>query len=155
MTINYKQEDLFKVESYYAHCISRDFKMMKGIALQFNHKFDMKNKLKELVKVQPEQFNSKCILRDYTFNLITKNYYYQKPNLDSLKISLEQLKEQLVNMNINYIRIPLIGCGLDKLSWKDVEKLLHQIFDDTPIIFDVCYLEKEKWKVRDFVGSKN
>lgn len=151
MKINYKQEDLFLVDSYYAHCISRDYKMMKGIALQFNHRFKMKTKLKELVKEQPEYFNSKCILLDKTFNLITKNYYYQKPTLDSLKISLEQMKLQL--KEINYIRIPLIGCGLDKLIWKDVEKLLHEVFDDTDVVFDVCYLEKEKWKVRDFIGN--
>ncbi len=151
MKINYKQEDLFLVDSYYAHCISRDYKMMKGIALQFNHRFNMKTKLKDLVKEQPEQFNSKCILIDKTFNLITKNYYYQKPTIDSLKISLKQMKDQL--NGINYIRIPLIGCGLDKLTWKEVEKALHEIFDDLDIVFDVCYLEKEKWKVRDFIGK--
>ena len=45
----YKEEyrDLFTVpEDYYlAHCISADFGMGKGIVVEFNKQFDMKNKL--------------------------------------------------------------------------------------------------------------
>lgn len=149
MTINYKQEDLFAINSVYAHCISRDYKMMKGIALQFNHKFDMKNKLKKLALEDPSVKEMKSVPVDGIFNLITKNYYYQKPTIESLKISLLQMKEQLGDTK--YIRMPLIGCGLDKLVWKDVEKTLREVFGDLDLTIDVCYLEKERWKVRDFI----
>lgn len=47
--MTYKEEikDLFSVSDdyYLAHCISADFGMGKGIVVEFNKKFDMKNKL--------------------------------------------------------------------------------------------------------------
>ena len=48
----YKEEvkDLFTVpEDYYlAHCISADFGMGKGIVVEFNKRFDMKNNIKKI-----------------------------------------------------------------------------------------------------------
>ena len=48
----YKEEarDLFSVPDDYAlaHCISADFGMGKGIVLEFNKRFDMKRKLRNL-----------------------------------------------------------------------------------------------------------
>lgn len=46
----YREEikDLFSIsdEYYLAHCISADFGMGKGIAIEFNNRFNMKRKLK-------------------------------------------------------------------------------------------------------------
>ena len=43
-----KQQDLFTVpdEYYLAHCISADFAMGAGIAVQFNRQFAMRDKLR-------------------------------------------------------------------------------------------------------------
>ncbi len=48
MEFREEKRDLFSVpEDYYlAHCISADFAMGKGIVVEFNRRFDMKNKLK-------------------------------------------------------------------------------------------------------------
>ena len=47
--MQYREEvrDLFSVSDdyYLAHCISADFGMGKGIVVEFNKRFDMKNKL--------------------------------------------------------------------------------------------------------------
>lgn len=47
--MNYREEvrDLFSVPDDYfpAHCISADFEMGKGIAVEFKRRFDMKRKL--------------------------------------------------------------------------------------------------------------
>ena len=47
----YKEEirDLFSVSEDYAlaHCISADFAMGKGIVVEFNKRFDMKNRLRQ------------------------------------------------------------------------------------------------------------
>ena len=49
----YKEEvrDLFSVpdDYYFAQCISADFTMGKGIAVEFNKRFDMKNKLRKKI----------------------------------------------------------------------------------------------------------
>lgn len=84
----YKEEvrDLFFVpEDYYlAHCISADFGMGKGIVVQFNKRFNMKQKITELY---PDGFRDLdgyyepigCVLIDRIFNLITKKRYFDKP----------------------------------------------------------------------------
>lgn len=48
MEFREEKRDLFSVpdDYYLAHCISADFAMGKGIAVEFNRRFDMKNKLK-------------------------------------------------------------------------------------------------------------
>ena len=47
----YREEvrDLFSVSDdyYLAHCISEDFALGAGIAVEFNNRFDMRKKLKE------------------------------------------------------------------------------------------------------------
>ena len=48
MELREEKRDLFSVpdDYYLAHCISADFAMGKGIVVEFNRRFDMKNKLK-------------------------------------------------------------------------------------------------------------
>lgn len=40
--------------------------------------------------------------------------------------------------------MPRIGCGLDKLKWTDVSKLLDEIFVNNGIDVTVYYLEAKK-----------
>lgn len=49
MTFTEKNMDLFSVPNdyYLAHCISADFALGAGIAVEFNKRFDMRRKLKE------------------------------------------------------------------------------------------------------------
>ena len=72
MTYKEENRDLFSVteDYYFVHCISADFALGKGIALQFKKSFDMKNKLKESGK------SGKCILIDRVFNLVTQKTSY-------------------------------------------------------------------------------
>ena len=34
--------------------------------------------------------------------------------------------------------MPIIGCGLDKLQWDKVSKIIKEIFEDTDIEILVC-----------------
>ena len=63
MIFTEKKRDLFSVpeDYFFVHCVSADFALGKGIALEFKKRFDMKNKLKEL-----EKTDSKCILIGYS-----------------------------------------------------------------------------------------
>ena len=147
--MQYREEvrDLFSVpdDYYLAHCISADFGMGKGIAVEFNKKFDMKRKLQSKY---PDYINSwqlylvgDCLLEGKVLNLVTKERYFHKPTYFSLKIALEICVLVCGEFNIKKIAMPLIGSGLDKLQWSKVTKIIQEVFEDTDIEILVCKLK--------------
>lgn len=85
---------------------------------------------------------------DNVLNLVTKSKYWQKPAYDSLRESLEYLHSIIVYPTkypngvicVKTLVMPRIGCGLDKLQWKNVKKMIKEIFEDTDITIEVYYL---------------
>lgn len=136
------QDDVFNhKDCYYAHCISRDYALGAGIAVEFDKRYDMRNRLLKLAEEKPETLDEKCIEVENVFNLITKEKYWQKPSYKSLEESLLEMKEKLSkNKNIKKLVMPKIGCGLDRLSWDKVEPMVQEIFKDLDIEIVVCYL---------------
>lgn len=136
------QDDVFNhKDCYYAHCISRDYALGAGIAVEFDKRYDMRNRLLKLAEEKPETLDEKCIEVENVFNLITKEKYWQKPSYKSLEESLLEMKEKLSkNKNIKKLVMPKIGCGLDRLSWDKVEPMIQEIFKDLDIEIIVCYL---------------
>lgn len=136
------QDDVFNhKDCYYAHCISRDYALGAGIAVEFDKRYDMRNRLLKLAEEKPETLDEKCIEVENVFNLITKEKYWQKPSYKSLEESLLEMKEKLSkNKKIKKLVIPKIGCGLDRLSWDKVEPMVQEIFKDLDIEIVVCYL---------------
>lgn len=136
------QDDVFNhKDCYYAHCISRDYALGAGIAVEFDKRYDMRNRLLKLAEEKPETLDEKCIEVENVFNLITKEKYWQKPSYKSLEESLLEMKKKLSkNKNIKKLVIPKIGCGLDRLSWGKVEPMVQEIFKDLDIEIVVCYL---------------
>jgi hypothetical protein len=108
MIIKEEKRDLFSVDDdyYFAHCISADFGMGAGIAVEFNKRFDMKNKLTKKYKKDLSQyintngFLAQCILEGRTLNLITKEKVWHKPNYDTLTTSLWQMKRRIIENKI-------------------------------------------------------
>lgn len=145
----YKEEirDLFSVpEDYYlAHCISADFGMGKGIVVEFNKRFDMKNKLRFKYSDYLDVYNrhrigGDCILEDRILNLVTKERYFHKPTIITMRIALQKMKKICMENNITKVAMPTIGAGLDRLAWIAVSDQIHMIFDDTDIEVLVCKL---------------
>ena len=136
------QDDVFNhKDCYYAHCISRDYALGAGIAVEFDKRYDMRNRLLKLAEEKPETLDEKCIEVENVFNLITKEKYWQKPSYKSLEESLLEMKKKLSkNKNIKKLVMPKIGCGLDRLSWGKVEPMVQEIFKDLDIEIVVCYL---------------
>lgn len=136
------QDDVFNhKDCYYAHCISRDYALGAGIAVEFDKRYDMRNRLLKLAEEKPETLDEKCIEVENVFNLITKEKYWQKPSYKSLEESLLEMKEKLSkNKNIKKLVMPKIGCGLDRLSWDKVEPMVQEIFKNLDIEIVVCYL---------------
>lgn len=130
---------------YFAHCISADFGMGKGIVIEFNKRFNMKQKLQE---ANPNYLSywkrygliADCIKVDKVFNLITKERYFHKPTYYSIRYSLCKMRDIAIKNNITKIAMPKIGCGLDGLQFDKVEKIIKGVFKDTDIEIFVCYL---------------
>lgn len=140
--------NLFNVPNgyYFAHCISADFRMGAGIAVEFVNRFDMRRILhSKYPRYLDCYINNKligdCILDGKVLNLITKERYYHKPTYNSLKLALMHMKKLCIDNGIKYVAMPKIGCGLDKLEWSIVTKIIQDIFEDTDITIAVCYIK--------------
>ena len=145
--MNFKEEtrDLFTVpQGYYlAHCISGDYSLGAGIAAQFVDVYNMRYKLHRNYPIPDgEKFANvgEALLIDNVFNLVTKDRVYHKPTYDTLIKTLEDMKEQCENLDIDKIAIPRIGCGLDGLSWDTVEEIIKEVFEDTDMEILICTL---------------
>lgn len=137
--------DLFSVGNDYhlAHCISSDFAMGAGIVLEFNRRFNMKNILRNKYYNYVGYWdfsNNKgfCIKEGRVLNLITKRLYWQKPTITTLTNALIEMRKECINNGIKKIAMPLIGCGLDRLSWNDVSNAIKTVFNNTDIEILVC-----------------
>lgn len=142
----YKEEkrNLFSVDdSYYiAHCISADFALGAGIAVEFNKRFDMKNILKSkypnfLHDYITYNYNGMALIEGRVINLITKERYYNKPTYQSLTEALTVAKYRIPS-TCKKIAMPLIGCGLDRLQWNRVSAIIKEVFADEDIEILVC-----------------
>ena len=115
MTITEIRKDLFDIsnnEYYYVHCISSDYALGAGIAKIFRDRFNMRKKLENSFPNHPLH---KALLCDKTFNLVTKERYWQKPTYVTLQKTLNDLKTQCEKYNIKKLAMPKIGCVLDRL----------------------------------------
>jgi len=135
----FKEErcNLFEVdEKYYlAHCISSDCAMGAGIAVDFQNKFKLRNKLLQHYIEHPM-----CIQIGRVFNLITKAKYWHKPTYNSLEDAVLMMKELALNEEVKFIAMPKIGCGLDRLQWGKTKEIIKNVFEDTNIEILVCHL---------------
>ena len=143
----YKEEnrDLFSVPNdyYLAHCISADFALGKGIAVEFNKRFDMKQKLEDkygdfIEYMHLFKIKGDCILIEDVFNLVTKERYFQKPTYKSIKETLIKMRTICIKNDIYKIAMPKIGCGLDKLEWSKVSEIIKEVFKNTDVEILVC-----------------
>ena len=140
----------------YCHCIANDGKYGAGIAPIFIDKeFKSREAVLEQLKSNPWNGKGWCAtkLNELEFSqrileahLITKEKTNGKPTYKTLKESLESLIEKMKNLgmfeyeDVVVIRMPKIGCGLDKLDWEKVSKIIKKVFKDTPVGIQVYYL---------------
>lgn len=140
------KRDLFSMPNgpyFLAQCISADFGMGKGIAVQFNKYFDMKNRIRKehpdyLKKWEDEGKTGDCIRIGSVLNLITKKRYWEKPDYESLKTALLAMRSICREEEISNIAMPMIGCGLDRLEWKKVSAMIAEVFKDDAVSIAVC-----------------
>lgn len=139
-----KTIDLFETHEKYsiAHCISADLKMSKGIALDICKKYG--NLTSSLLQSNPQIGDAIPLVvnKRVIYFLITKNYYFEKPQYDDIKKTLENLKLQMIKHHDTDIAIPKISNGLDKKDWTIIKQIIISIFKNTSINILICHKEK-------------
>lgn len=146
MTFREEQGDLFAEEIIreYAlcHCISSDFALGAGIAKAFAAMGVKKKLCADYPKLW--QGRGYCLFVEVdgvvVANLVTKERYFHKPTLETLRQSLENLREQTLERKLSKLAMPKIGCGLDKLQWEDVREVIKEVFCETEIDILVRFL---------------
>lgn len=141
-----EQNNLFIYEgkAWLAHCISADFGMGAGLAVQFNERYNLKqHMIKNYVKNNWSGKGYCTPVKEFkVFNLVTKDKYFKKPTYKTVEQALYSMKNYAVVHSIDTIATCQLGCGLDGLDWNNVRQLIKQVFDNTDITIIVCKLEE-------------
>lgn len=134
-------EDILR-EYALCHCISSDFALGAGIAKTFSAMGVKRRLCEEFPRLW--QGRGYCLFVEVNgilvTNLVTKERYFHKPTLDTLRQSLEDLCKQVAERNLKKLAMPKIGCGLDKLKWEDVSAVVKEVFDETDLEILVRYI---------------
>lgn len=149
-----KHMDLFTVNKHnqepycLSQCISQDMAMAGGIALEFNKFFNVKNRLIAKYKGKPVYVNSALPLKEHSpggefviFNLVTKAYVSDLPTYDALCCALINMSLYMTEHNLTKLAIPKLGCGIDRLEWGRVKRIIKVVFEKLPIEVLVCIKE--------------
>lgn len=126
----------------YMQCVSADFKMGAGIAKEFQDQFGVKDKLITRYKDYSKFFKrdgggAVCSSDPLVISLVTKEHYYDKPTYDTMDESLRQAAILCQTWGIFEVSMPMIGCGLDRLNWDKVKKLIEKNFRDLNMMITV------------------
>lgn len=130
--------DLFKAPAgaCLAHCVSADFRMGKGIAINFVQRFGGVMDLKQqnipvgglgiLCNAKDEVEDR--VPRPFVYYLVTKVAHDHEPTYGDIEISLSEIKRHAIENKMTHLCMPLIGCGIDNRDWAIVELLLEKVF---------------------------
>ena len=136
-----EERDLFSVstlEYTYVHCISADFALGKGIALEMQQRFKTRDAIRS--KAQPFSIPvGHCVYTEPVLSMITKGRAQSLPTYETMYEALFHLRSAMEQLYIDRVAMPLIGCGLDQLKWPIVRALIKDIFNDMDVEILVCY----------------
>lgn len=139
MKFNEKKGNLFELDNkkyYFAHCISADYKLGAGIAVEFQKRFNLKKDL----KMYGDNTYPSLVVIGNVFNLVTKNKYWNKPTYESVTVCIKYMKDICERSRIKYLAMPRIASGLDRLQWDKVREIIKEEFKDLDIEIEVRYL---------------
>ncbi|MGL5702923.1 MAG: reverse transcriptase domain-containing protein [Cetobacterium sp.] len=144
LQISYRTGDLFITPDSepLAHCVSADCAYGAGIAKQFKQKYGTDK------VVRQNKGPGDCVVTKeddgrLIFHLITKECCNDLPTYDCLTESLKQMRDWCVENNIKSVSVPRLGCGLDRLDFDKVRRILRQVFTDVDIKITIYSLGAE------------
>lgn len=141
------QKDLFTVPASFAlaHCISADAEMGKGVAVSFDLRYP---EMREYIQAQNPKVGD-CILYvdesrgEEVLNLVTKKKYNGKPTYRTLEVAIASMHYRMLECGIRKVAMPAIGCGLDRLDWDMVKKIIkEELRGEREVKIAVCHRPK-------------
>ena len=126
--LNGNEKTIFQANTAIAHRISANAKMSKRFAETICRRA---NGLLEFCRRAKTTISSTLPYWDresnnFIYNLVTKSKFFGKPTLENLRISLENMRGHALPNTVTKISMP--KCGLNKLQWTDLFKLLQDTF---------------------------
>lgn len=126
------------------HCISADFSMSQGIAVEFDKKFP---EIKNLRQDHSGTSGSCAILKEgprFIYSLVTKQLYHNKPTESALQKSVEMMVAHCHKNKVKCLGMPYIGCGKDKLKWHRVKAIIQEAIKDKDLTILVRGLPRKQ-----------
>ena len=115
-----------------AHCVSSDFGRAKGLASAVACSY---TELQQVRKLSFTLFSPGAFVtyfdqqhQRFSYNLLTKKQFFQKPTYEALEPNLQALKQHLTRQKIPERAIPKLGCGYDQLHWPTFFPILFKFF---------------------------
>ena len=78
----------------------------------------------------------------FIFYLVTKKFASYKPYYNSVEKSLKALRDLCKELNVSDLAMPMIGCGLDRLEWNVVSRIIDDVFGKSGLKITVSRYEK-------------
>ena len=125
--------DILQSKDSIAHCVSADFQLSACTARGFKRRFLTKDPENETIvneTIWPQWFSES---QGFVYYLITKARQFHKPTYKALRASFEALQSHTESNNVQRISSSQIGCGLAKMDWQKVQKLIHEVFQPMKI----------------------
>lgn len=149
--IVYKTGNLFTTtKTAIGHGVNCEGVMGHGIAVEVRRLFPetyaaynkicLQGKLKPGM-VYPYRENGKVIL-----NIASQDKKGRNASLDWLAIGMWKTLGYCEDRNFDGLAIPRIGAGIGGLKWPDVDSLLHEIYDESPLELEIWTLPEQAEK---------
>lgn len=135
--LEFKHGDLFTAPrgEPLAHCISADCAFGAGIAKQFRDKYGITK------VVQQHKRIGECAVTHepdrIVFHLVTKDKCRDLPTYDNFEKSLIEMRKWCQVNDITSISVPRLGCGLDRLDYLKVLKIICRVFEGTEMTITI------------------
>ena len=78
----------------------------------------------------------------WVYNLVTQIEPGANASLTMLRSAMEGMRAHAEENSVESINCPQIGSGIGGLKWENVDRVLHEVFDDSPVTLQVCLQKK-------------
>ncbi|KAL4083611.1 hypothetical protein QTP88_028927 [Uroleucon formosanum] len=124
-----------------ACCVSADFEMTHGVAVQMRRKFGNLTQLRRLQKKVTEVASLEITDRNI-FYLITKEKFWQKPTCEDIFQSLQNLKKICQERKVTRLACPRLAIDRDGIKWETVRSMLYYTFRNSEIEIKIVTQEQ-------------
>ena len=132
MKFNEQKGNLFELDKKYTlvHCISEDCAMYAGIAVEFQKRFDLRDKLLRVIDKCDLHYPFSIFFmgKQNVISMVTKKKYCHKPTYESFEKALDKVVQICKENDIKYLGMYKLGCTRNGLQWAIVREMIKDKF---------------------------